>query len=77
MKRVYVRIIKEYKITFLLAYLLIETIYKTFSHGKRYLLLKTHSWFRIATIDDQKSSTIATINWKTALQRIVAVATKV
>ena len=43
MKRVYIRIIKEYKITFLLAYLLVETIYKMFSHGKRYLLIKTHS----------------------------------
>lgn len=35
MKRVYVRIIKEYKITFLLAYLLIETMYKMFSHGEK------------------------------------------
>ena len=40
MKRVYVRIIKEYKINLLASLPLIETIYKMFSHGKMYLLIR-------------------------------------
>ena len=52
MKRVYVKLIKEYKIT-LLAYLLIETIFlKDFLAREKIPSDNTHSWYRIATIDD-------------------------
>ena len=36
-----------------------------------FCLIKTHSSYRLATIDDKESSTIITINCKTTLQRIV------